>query len=122
MKKVCYLLSGLILTVVIFLNLSMVNSVFSLAAVYFCLWGILPWLYVMFLTSINRNIKFLKVVAALALIVGGVGIVGMVDVLYFHPDAQGGLVFVFFPLYQIAFLLVVTPLVFFLTRSKEPNA
>ena len=100
----------------------MVNSVFSLAAVYFCLWGTLPWLYVMFLASLNRNIKYLKVIAALTLIVGGVGIVGMVDVLYFHPDAQGGLVFVFFPLYQIAFLLVVTPLVFFLTRSKEPNA
>ena len=122
MKKVCYLLSGLILTVVIFLNLSIVNSVFSLVAVYFCLWGILPWLYVMFLTSVNRNIKFLKVIAALTLIVGGVGIAGMVDVLYFHPDAQGGLVFVFLPLYQIAFLLIVTPLIYFLTRSKEPNA
>ena len=122
MKKVCYLLSGLILTVVIFLNLSIVNSVFSLVAVYFCLWGILPWLYVMFLTSVNRNIKFLKVIAALTLIVGGVGIAGMVDVLYFHPDAQGGLVFVFLPLYQIAFLLVATPLIYFLTRSKEPKA
>ena len=122
MKKVCYFLSGLILTVVIFLNLSIVNSVFSLVAVYFCLWGILPWLYVMFLTSVNRNIKFLKVIAALTLIVGGVGIAGMVDVLYFHPDAQGGLVFVFLPLYQIAFLLVATPLIYFLTQSKEPKA
>ena len=122
MKKVCYLLSGLILTVVIFLNLSIVNSVFSLVAVYFCLWGILPWLYVMFLTSVNRNTKFLKVIAALTLIVGGVGIAAMVDVLYFHPDAQGGLVFVFLPLYQIAFLLVATPLIYFLARSKEPKA
>ncbi|MES2675943.1 MAG: hypothetical protein V4660_17025 [Pseudomonadota bacterium] len=119
MKKLCYLISGLIIIVVIFLNLSMVNANLSLVALYFCLWGIVPWLYVIFLTFVNRDINFLKALAALTLVVGGLGVVGMVDVLYFHPDAQGGLVFVFFPLYQITFLVVVTPLIFLFTRNKE---
>lgn len=100
----------------------MVNSPFSLTAVYFCLWGILPWLYVVFLTSTNKNINFLKAIAALTLVVGGAGIAGIIDVLYFHPDAQGGLVFVFYPLYQIAFLLVMTPLIYFFTRAKSQGA
>lgn len=122
MKSVCYLLSGLISTAVIVLTLCMVNSPFSLTAVYFCLWGILPWVYVVFLTSINRSINFLRAIAALTLVVGGAGIAGIIDALYFHPDAQGGLVFVFFPLYQTVILLVMTPLIYFFTRGKQPSA
>lgn len=122
MERVCYLLSGLISIVVIALTLRMVNSPFSLTAVYFCLWGTLPWMYVVFLTSINKNINFLKAIAALTLVVGGAGIAGIIDALYFHPDAQGGLVFVFYPLYQIAFLLIMTPLIYFFTRAKSPSA
>ncbi|MFO1368292.1 MAG: hypothetical protein U1F46_04785 [Marinagarivorans sp.] len=76
----------------------------------------------MFLTSINKNINFLKAIAALTLVVGGAGIAGIIDALYFHPDAQGGLVFVFYPLYQIAFLLIMTPLIYFFTRAKSPSA
>ena len=91
MKRVCYLLSGLISFVVIALTLRMVNSPFSLTSVYFCLWGILPWMYVVFLTSINKNINFLKAIAPLTLVVGGAGIAGIIDALYFHPDAQGAL-------------------------------
>lgn len=122
MKRVCYLLSGLISFVVIALTLRMVNSPFSLTSVYFCLWGILPWMYVVFLTSINKNINFLKAIAPLTLVVGGAGIAGIIDALYFHPDAQGGLVFVFYPLYQTVILLVMTPLIYFFTRGKQLSA
>ena len=118
MKKLCCLLSGVVIVGVLFLNLSMANNIYSLTTVYFCLWGILPWLYVIFLAFINGNTQFLKVIAALTVVVGGVGVAGMVDVLYFHPDAQGGLVFVFFPLYQLVFLVFATPLIIFLTRKN----
>jgi hypothetical protein len=119
MRKLCYLLSGLIIVIVLFLILSMVNKPFSLEALYFSLWGISPWIYVIFLAFFNGNIKFLKAITGLELVAGGVGIAGMVDVSYFHPDAQGGLVFIFLPLYQILFLVIATPFILFFTKNRE---
>jgi hypothetical protein len=109
----------LIIIVVLFLILSMVNKPFSLEAVYFSLWGISPWLYVLFLAFVNGNVKFLKAITVLELVAGGVGIASMVDISYFHPDAQGGLVFIFIPLYQILFLVIATPFVLLFTKNRE---
>lgn len=118
MKNICYFLSGIIIILVSFLNLVMVNKLLSTTSLYFCLWGSLPWFLVVFFASISKNNTFLKVLAALTVFVGGIGIFGMVDVLYIHPDAQGGLVFLFFPLYQLMFLMAAMPLILFFTRNK----
>ncbi|PTS82892.1 hypothetical protein DBR00_17475 [Pseudomonas sp. HMWF032] len=112
------MLSALIISVVLFLILSMINKLFSLEAVYFSLWGISPWLYILFLAFVNKNVTFLKTITLLELVAGGIGIACMVDISYYHPDAQGGLAFIFIPLYQILFLVIATPLVIFFTKKQ----
>lgn len=95
------------------------DKMFSLVTLFFCLWGMAPWLGVVLLIRVSSHTKFLRALAGLSLMVGGAGIVGLVDVMYLHPDAQGALVFIFIPLYQLACLILLTPFIFYFTKKEK---
>lgn len=55
---------------------------------------------------------------AIVFIIGTLGIGIMADTLFFHPDAQGGLVFIFIPLSQLIFFVITTPLLFIMGKKN----
>lgn len=84
------------------------------------LWGLFPFL-IMFLTSFrfppgHRGLPFLAATDLLA--VGATGYI-LWDAFVAHPDAQGGLLFLFLPLWQTAAILVLYGLSRLVGRSAK---
>ena len=74
---------------------------FSLSSLGFSLWGVTPWILACFLVSITSNVKTLIATCILIIILGVGGLWAAVDVMFIHIDAQGGLVLLFLPLWQL---------------------
>lgn len=68
----------------------------------FMAWSISPYIYLLLSAgrsaAANRPSRFLSVAVAFLICVGGVAAVW--DTVFIHIDAQGGLVFLFLPVYQ----------------------
>ena len=95
------------------------NSPISAGAVCFIGWAITPYMFLAVITKlVSHNVSSI-IIAALAFIVGGLGIWGFVDAIFIHPDAQGGLAFIVVPLWQWALLLLVTIPIYFLNKTEN---
>ena len=119
MKSIVYIeLIVISLTVSIF-NLKTINDAFSLFALGNVLWGIVPWVYVAVVSFFIKSTTKLVSILSVALTVGCLGIGIVVDTLFFHPDAQGGLAFIFIPLWQLMLFAFITPLLFLIGKKKH---
>ena len=117
MKSIIFIGLVIISLTVSFFNLKTVNNVVSLYGLGSALWGISPWIYVAFISFFVKDTAKLISILSLAFVVGVAGIGIMVDTLFFHPDAQGGLIFIFIPLWQLIFFAFITPLLFILGKK-----
>ena len=104
-------LTGLFLTLGIGLSQS-----FSLTTLGYLFLIITPYLFAMLLTKWSRNHIASMVAAGIAsiLVLGGVFLI--IDAMYIHPDAQGGLVFPVVAVYQWAILLVISIPLYFINK------
>ena len=119
MKKLNYLIISIFISTALWLNIMATAGALPLLRLVFCLWGISPWLgAVLLVYKINRR-RFLRLFAPLCCVMGTLASAALIDVLYIHPDAQGGLVFLAMPFYQWAALALTTPLLLFVTREKN---
>lgn len=118
MKKLIFIVLLILAISVSILNLKIMNSVFSLYALKSALWGLCPWLYLALICFFLNNMKKLIAILSVAIIFGGLGIGIMADTLFFHPDAQGGLVFLFIPLWQLVLFVFITPFLFIFGKEE----
>jgi len=114
MKKLSYSMNmiGLFLTMGIGLL-----QFFSLSTFAYLLLIITPYLFAMLLTKWSRNHIASMVMAGLSSILALGGVFLIVDAMYIHPDAQGGLVFPVLAVYQWAILLVVSIPFYFINKK-----
>ncbi len=118
MRKLTFIALLILAISVSILNLKSINNVFSLYALKSALWGLCPWLYLAFICFFANNTKKLIAILSVAIIFGGLGLGIMADTLFFHPDAQGGLVFLFIPLWQLILFVFLTPFLYIFGNEK----
>jgi hypothetical protein len=73
-----------------------------LAFILIALWTAAPFMGVLIFSRAHKNIRGMGIGIFLSL---GIGVLSFIDVRYWHPDAQGGIVFLFLP---IIFVAVIT--------------
>ena len=74
----------------------------------FLAWACSPYLLLMLVsrnTSASMALTSTRLLGALIICIGGIFI--LTDIAFFNTDAQGGLVFIFLPIYQWALLFLV---------------
>ena len=92
----------------VFVNVLKPNSV--LATAFISAWLLLPYavlaLALIFLAKERASVVAHVMVTAL---VAGGGLLFLTDVIFLHPDPQGGIAVLFAPLYQAAGIVVLLP-------------
>ncbi len=88
-------------------------------ALAFIAWAVSPYIYLAVAASWVSAKASITAVFALSLLVGAFGVWLLVDVMFIHPDAQGGLVFIFVPLWQWVLLVLTALPLYFLNRVKN---
>ena len=104
MKKVIYAALIVITLCTLALYIKAFDFKFSLSSLGFSLWGLSPWLLVTFLVSITSNERTLIATCVLSSVLAVGGLWAIVDVMFIHIDAQGGLVLLFLPFWQLMIL------------------
>jgi len=114
MQKLSYTMNmiGLFLALGIGLLQSCSPATFS-----YLLLVITPYLFAMFLTKWSKNHIASMVTAGVSSILALGGVFLIVDAMYIHPDAQGGLIFPVLAVYQWAILLVVSIPLYFINKQ-----
>ena len=91
----------------------------SLTALGFIAWAVSPYLYLAVLAKLVPRKLSIYATLILALLVAGFGISVIIDATFIHSDAQGGLIYIFVPLWQWAFLVIGTVPVYILNIMKN---
>ncbi len=94
-----------------------INSMFSLYAVGMMVWVSVPWIYVALIAALTKHKSKLIALLVAAVIAGAFGVGVIIDAFYFHIDAQSGLVFIFIPLWQLIFLVAISPLLLLFKKA-----
>jgi hypothetical protein len=92
---------------------------FPLAALGFIAWSLAPYLYLMGLNKLVSAKAAIIATFVATLLISVFGLALLIDAMFIHPDAQSGLVFIFAPLWQLLFLLLITIPLYFLNRTKK---
>ena len=71
-------------------------------------WSVTPYVYLAVLITFISKKHALISVLVLVLVVVGFGLWAFIDSMFIHPDAQGALVFVVIPVWQLGVLLLAT--------------
>jgi len=83
-------------------------------------WLMLPYIVlVLFLRFIAKNRPVIMATVIVSAIVVTSGLVFLIDIIYLHPDAQGGIAVMFTPIYQGAGMVVLFPAVYWLIRVND---
>ena len=95
---------GAISTFILFLYTSelWIKNAIELKALAWLSWVVSPYLLLLFAVWFFRKNKIIRNVLFVGtLLIVLPGIIGYIDAFFIHMDAQGGLIFIFLPLYQI---------------------
>ena len=101
------------------IGLKSLSSPYTLTSIGFIVWAISPYGYLTLLTKLVTSKAATIAIFVIALIVGIVGLSLLIDVMFIHTDAQGGLAYVFVPVFQWAGLLLLSLPLFMLNQSKN---
>ena len=83
---------------------------FTLATLGFIAWAVSPYVFFGILTKLLTQNRAIKIAFVVSILVAAFGIWAIVDAMFIHLDAQGGLIFIFAPLYQwVAVLIAAIP-------------
>ena len=119
MKKIAYMLCGLAVITTLGIGMDTMSKPYTLTTIGFILWAISP--YGLLLFVINKTKSKAAIIGGLVLSVLAVlfGLVFIIDAMYIHLDAQGGLIYIFAPLWQWVGLLVLSLPVLSLNMVKN---
>ncbi|WP_316367585.1 hypothetical protein [Candidatus Thiodiazotropha sp. CDECU1] len=120
MKKVSYLICGLAVLVTIVIGIDSMEP-YSLTAIGFIVWAISPYGLLSILIKFSKSQITIPGTLILAITTSVFGLGLIIDALYIHLDAQGGLVYIIVPFWQwVTLLFCLIP--FFLLLNRENNA
>lgn len=119
MKRFTYILilAAAITTMVI--GFKTMSSPISAGALGFIIWAVSPYLYLAAMTKAVSKKPSTIAVLVFALFVGAFGVWALIDAMFIHLDAQGGLIYIFAPLWQWVFLILFTLPLYLLNRVKN---
>ena len=119
MKKMTLFTLFIISIVSVFLYLLENSHVFALMTLYFCMLAVSPWAYASIIAACTNNTKILKTLLIASVSLAFLGFIILIDVMYIHPDNQGGLLFIWIPVWQLLFLLLTSPLLWFFREKNR---
>ena len=119
MKQSTYLtiIAAAIVTIVI--GIKTMSSPVSATALGFIGWAVSPYVYLAVMIKVVSKKVSTITVFILTLLVGGSGVWMLVDAMFIHVDAQGGLIFIFASLWQWVILLLASLPVYCLKKVKK---
>ena len=100
---------GAISTSILFLYTSglWIENVIELKMLAWLSWPVLPYLLLFFAVWVfKKNEVIINILFTCTLLIVLPGILGYINALFIHIDAQGGLIFIFLPLYQICLTVI----------------
>ena len=100
MKALNYLIIVLTMLATAGMTFDALDKSAILIGLVFIGWGISPYILLLVLNKMARRVKAKVVVLVSSIINAALGLAVIIDAMYIHPDAQGGLVFIFIPFYQ----------------------
>ena len=120
MKGFAYFLTASAVITTIAIGLYTVDDPYKLMAVAIITWSVSP--YALLALLIKLSISKLAQIASLAISIMAIvfGLALIIDAMFIHLDAQGGLIYLVAPLWQWVGLLILTLPVVFL--NKEGNS
>ena len=119
LAALCIITVAILATVVI--GLKTIKDPVSIVGLGLIGLAITPYIYLaMMLTLVSQSASSIAV-TVLAFLVGGFGLMLFVEALFIHPDAYGETIFMVTPVWQWAFLLLVTLPVYLLNWRKDNN-
>ena len=120
MKGFAYFLTASAVITTIAIGLYTVDDRYTLVAVAIITWSVSP--YALLALLIKLSISKLAQIASLAISIMAIvfGLALIIDAMFIHLDAQGGLIYLVAPLWQWVGLLILTLPVVFL--NKEGNS
>ena len=105
--------------ITIIIGLKMADSLLSLGTWVIVGFAITPYVFLLYLTKNVSHHTSLIVIIVLSIITGIFGIWALLDSMFIHPDAQGGLAFIAIPALQWGLLLLATLAIYFFNKRKE---
>lgn len=119
MKRFTYIViwAAAITTTVI--GFKTMSSPISAGAAGIIVWAVSPYFNLVAMTKAVSTKASAIAVLVFALLVGAFGLWALIDAMFIHLDAQGGLIYLFAPLWQWVFLILVSLPFYFLNRVKN---
>ena len=119
LKNAAYLVTALAAATTLAIGLHTMSNPYSQSALGLIVWAVSPYglLALLVTATKSRSAKFGALV--LSVLASILGLALIIDAMYIHLDAQGGLVYIFAPLWQWVGLLVLALPVLFLNRVKN---
>ena len=121
LKKPGYILCLLFATLTLAITLQSITDTFSLAALGFLAWGILPYGLLMLFIKAARSKPAVLIMLTVSFLAGIFGLAIIYDAMYITKDAQAGLVFVVGPLWQSIGILIICVPALLLNRLKSKS-
>jgi len=119
MKNITYIVIVIIVLATVVIGFKTMSKPITPGALGFIVWAISPYFYLSVLAkAVTKKVSNIAVFI-LALFGGGLGLWVIVDAMFIHLDAQGGLVYIFIPLWQWVLFIIATLPVYFLNRVKN---
>jgi len=109
-KYLAYSLTTLTILVTITIGLNTMPP-YSLPAIGFIVWSASPYILMLLLIKLSMSKTAIISIFILSILVSLFGLGQIINVMYINHDAQGGLVYLFTPLWQwLALLILVLPI------------
>jgi uncharacterized membrane protein YuzA (DUF378 family) len=119
MKRITYILICLAAITTAAIGFRTMSKPVSSGALGFIIWAVSPYCYLAVMTKTVSQKPSTIAVLVFALLVGVFGVWALIDAMFIHLDAQGGLIYIFAPLWQWAFLILFTLPLYFLNQVKN---
>jgi len=119
MKIETYIFIFLAAAVTTVIGVKSASEPIAFAAVGFIVWAVSPYIYLAVMANLVSTNTAKSGVLSLSLLAGLFGIWFIVDAMFIHPDAQGGLIFIFVPFIQWAVIVLASIPIYFLGKVKK---
>ena len=107
MKIIAYILAGGVATATLAIGLHSMSRPYSISALGFIVWAVSPYSLLALLIKATKSKAAIFGVLALCILTSLFGLGLIIDAMYIHLDAQGGLIFIFAPLWQWVGLFIL---------------
>ncbi len=119
MRNISYTLALTFAIATMVIGLFTLSSPYTLAAVGFIVWAMSPYGYLTLLIKLVSSKAATIAALVIAIITSVFGLGLLIDTMFIHLDAQGGLIYIFAPLWQWVGLLILSIPVFILNKAHN---